>query len=224
VTARFHTLVSAQQLEMDTLGGVIQRPRERLYSPTFWPVPSRLTLRDARVLHVLFESTSAASLGADGALEWIVARNAPKERAFGWLPVLAHPIGGSNPDLQVHEAALLMDGAALAQSRAALERAWATSALEEQAVRSALSLVRCDNPAVAVAALKRGSTQDALTLRLFCEEVPEAPVRLWLDRVNVRRAFACDALDRPLSPLVVEDSGCVVVPVARRLTSLQLSR
>ncbi|HEX6245183.1 MAG TPA: hypothetical protein VFZ61_29880, partial [Polyangiales bacterium] len=153
VTARFHTALPAQQLEMDTLGGVIQRPRERLYSPTFWPVPSRLTLRDARVLHVLFESTSAASLGADGALEWIVARNAPKERAFGWLPVLAHPIGGSNPDLQVHEAALLLDGTALPQSRAALERAWAPSALEEQALRAALSLVRCDNPAVNVAAL-----------------------------------------------------------------------
>jgi hypothetical protein len=224
VTARFHTALSVQQLEMDTLGGVIQRPRERLYSPTFWPVPSRLTLRDTRVLHVLFESISAVSLGENGALEWIVARNAPKERAFGWLPVLAHPIGGSNPDVQVHDAALLMDAAALAPSRAALECSWASSALEERAVRAVLSLVRCDNPAVSVAALKRGSTPDALTLRLFCEQVPAAPVRLWLDGFSVRRAFACDALERPLSPLVVEESGCVVVQVERRLTSLQLSR
>ncbi len=223
VSARFETALDPAQLEMDTVGGVITRPRERLYSPTYWPVPSRLTLRDRRALHVLFESPTAAALGQGGALDWIVARNAPKERAFGWLPVLAHPIGGSTPDVQVHEAALLATPDALTSTRAALARCWTSSALELAAAQAASALVRCDTPGVSVAALKHALRRGGLTVRLFCEQVPASPVRLWFERIRVRAAFACDALERQLHPLVVEPSGCVVVPLAQRLTSLHLS-
>jgi hypothetical protein len=248
VTARWSTALDPSQLEMDTVGGVIHRPRERLYSPTYWGVPSRLTLRDAQAvhglaqgveaggsareqntesaaLHALFESPTAASLGAHGVLDWIVARNAPKERAFGWLPVLAHPIGGTNPDLQVHEAALLAAPHALAAARQQLERCWSSSQLEQHAAHAALSLVRCDTPGVSITALKRSAAGEGLTLRLYCEQVPPEPVRLWLDKLKIRTALLCDALERPLSPrrpLPLEPSGCVVVPVAQRLTSLWL--
>jgi hypothetical protein len=237
VTARFYTALDPSHIEMDTVGGVIHRPRERLYSPTYWGVPSRLTLRDAQAvhaladgaegaaLHALFESPTAASLGAQGVLDWIVARNAPKERAFGWLPVLAHPIGGTNPDVQVHESALLAAPHALAAARQQLERCWSSSELEQHAAHVALSLVRCDTPGVMVVAIKRSARAQGITLRLYCEKVPAAPVRVWLDKLSVRTALLCDALERPLHPprpLSVEPSGCVVVPVAQRLTSLLL--
>jgi hypothetical protein len=237
VTARFHTALDPSQLEMDTVGGVIHRPRERLYSPTYWGVPSRLTLRDAQAvhalargtesdaLHALFESPTAASLGPQGVLDWIVARNAPKERAFGWLPVLAHPIGGTNPDLQVHEAALLAAPHTVAAARPQLERCWSSSELEQHAAHAALALVGCETPGVSVAAIKRSAAGDGLILRLYCEQVPSEPVRLELNKLNVRTALLCDALERPLSPqhpLQLDPSGCLVVPVAQRLTSLLL--
>src|SRR3954466_15477095 len=36
VTCRVMTALAPAELEMDTIGGVIKRPRERQYSPTFW--------------------------------------------------------------------------------------------------------------------------------------------------------------------------------------------
>jgi hypothetical protein len=90
-------------LTMDTLGGTIERPHERIHQPTFWPVPSVVSVRaEGRAVHVGFEAPTAASFNPSHGLEWIVARNASKERAFGLLPVLAHPIGGTSDETQTH--------------------------------------------------------------------------------------------------------------------------
>lgn len=228
LTCRFDTALDPKSLQMDTVGGIIERPRERLYSPTFWAVPSRLTLRDDRELHALFESPTAASLSPTGALEWIVARNAPKERAFGVLPVMAHPIGGSNTDLQVHEASLLLappggDVAGLARARRQLGVAWLPPA-QRPASHEADALVQCDTPGVLIVAVKRAHSDDGVIVRLFCEQVPSQPVRLWIHGFAVTTAFVCDALERNLYPVVVEAAGRVVVPVNDRLTSVRLSR
>ena len=220
VTCRFQTALSPGELVMDTVGGVIARPRERQYSPTFWAVPSRLTLDDGRTLHALFDCPTAASFSPSGALEWIVARNALKERAFGWLPVLAHPIGGSNSDLQVHEAALMGPGA-LEPARRKLELAWMPEA-HRQAVHTAMGLIHCDAPGVSVSAVKRSHSGRGITVRLFCEQPPEGLVRVWLEGRPVWRAFACDALERQRQELVVDAQGRVEIQLASRLTSLRL--
>lgn len=220
VTCRFQTRLSPEDLVMDTVGGVITRPRERQFSPTFWAVPSRLTLADGRTLHALFDCPTAASFSPSGALEWIVARNALKERAFGCLPVLAHPIGGSNGDVQVHEAALFGAGE-LGPARRQLELAWLPQS-HRDAVETAERLVRCDAPGVSVSAVKRSRGREGVTVRLFCEQPPEAPVRLWLEGRTVRRALACDALERELHELPVDEHGRVELRVTSRLTSLRL--
>jgi hypothetical protein len=225
VTCRFDTRLHPSTLEMDTVGGIIERPRERLYSPTFWPVPSRLSLRDGgHAMHALFESPTAVSLSAAGALEWIIARNAEKERAFRWLPVLAHPIGGTNDDRQVHDAALLGGPCpvALAAAQRKVELSWLPPR-QREAGASARELVRCDTDGVVVRALKRAEQGDALLLRLFCESPKGARVRLKLEQAVVTKAFMSDAMERTLEPLKVEDDGSVVVPVTQRLTTLRLS-
>jgi hypothetical protein len=227
VTCHSQTVLEPATLEMDTVGGVIQRPRERLHSPTFWAVPSLLTLRGAHDLHALFESPTAASLTPAGALEWIVARNALKERAFGWLPVLAHPIGGTNVDVQVHDSALLalpagLGLATLSRARRALDLAWLPVG-ERAASLSAESVVHCDTPGVKVVALKRAASGAGVVVRLYCERVPERPVRLTVENLAPREASLCDALERPLWALTIEPSGCVLVPIANRTTSLRVS-
>lgn len=221
VTCRFDTGLAPPELEMDTVGGVIKRPRERLYSPTFWAVPSRLTLDDGRVLNALFETPTAASLSPNGGLEWIVARNAPKERAWGWLPVLAHPIGGTNEEVQHHEAALMGQGDVDAAKRQ-LELHWLP---EEHRHASTFcdELVCCDSPNVKVSAVKRAHDGDGVTVRLFCEKPPGAPVRVWLKGHAVKHARTCDALERELVELTVEPEGSVLVPMSSRMTSLRLS-
>ncbi|MBL8951011.1 MAG: hypothetical protein JNK82_09560 [Myxococcaceae bacterium] len=221
VTCRIATALSPTELEMDTIGGVIKRPRERLYSPTFWAVPSRLTLNDGRQLHALFETPTAASLSPGGGLEWIVARNAPKERAWGWLPVLAHPIGGTNEESQHHEAALMGRGD-VEQAKRLLELHWLP---EEHRPASSYAdeLVCCDSPDVKVHAVKRSHDGDGVTVRLFCERPSGVRVRVWLKGHPVRHARRCDALERELETLTVDSEGSVLVPLSSRLTSLRLS-
>lgn len=227
VTCRWQIALDPGSLEMDTVGGVIQRPRERVYSPTFWAVPSRLTLRDHRELHALFEAPTAVSLSPTGALDWIVARNAPKERAWRFLPVLAHPIGGTNTDRQVHESALLaapalQDRAAVAHARRQLDLAW-LPALQRSASHAAETMVQCDTPGVTVAAIKRAESGPGVMVRLFCEHVPLKPVRLALATLVFSQAFVCDALERKLYPLTVEPQGQVVILLIDRLTSVRLA-
>ncbi len=219
LTCRFEVAVVPDALAMDTVGGEIARPRERQYSPTFWAVPSRLTLDDGKVMHALFESPSAVSVGPTGALEWIVARNAPKERAFGWLPVPAHPIGGTNPDVQVHHAALMGRGA-LASARRALELHWLPEHHRE-ASEHAEELVQCDHDRVMIKSVRRSGGDGELTVRLYREDPLTGPVRVWLRERGVTSAWICDALDRQLQSLTVEPDGRVVVPLTSRLTSVR---
>jgi hypothetical protein len=221
VTCRFEGNLAPQVLAMDTVGGEIERPRERQFSPTFWAVPSRLTLDDGRALHALFETPTAIALSKGGALEWIVARNAPRERAFGWLPVLAHPIGGTNPEHQVHHAALMGRGE-LREAQRTLALAWLPEA-HRAASEHVEALVACDSAAVSVRAVKRSGPSDDVTVRLYREQPLHGPVRVWLPEHEVESAWSCDALGRPLDQLEVVD-GRVLVEMSSRLMSVRLTR
>lgn len=226
ITCRWETALSPAALEMDTVGGHIERPHERHYQPTFWPVPSFLSLRSPeRSLHVSFEAPTAASFRATGALEWIVARNAPKERAFyGLLPVLAHPIGGTVDEVQTHDAALFVaeDEGAVAEVRRRVERAWLPAGhahLEERAG----ALVLCDDPAVAIVAVKRADVGDGVIVRLGTDDLTPRTVRLWLAGSELARASRADVRERDLEDLAVE-SGAAEVPLRGRFTTVRLVR
>ncbi len=223
VTCAWETALANADLEMDTVGGRITRPHERHHRPTFWPVPTSLTARGAsRALHACFEAPSAASLSPEGALEWIVARNAPKERAFfGLLPVLAHPIGGTVDETQTHEAAVFVT--AIDRDPAALLRRVARSWLPEahRALDAdAAARVRCDDPAVTVGAFKRADRGEGLIVRLVSDATPRT-VSLGLAGATVDRAARCDARERDLEALAV-DGGRARVPLQGRFTTVRL--
>jgi hypothetical protein len=223
VTCRFEMVDNEVALEMDTVGGSIERPRERVHQPTFWPVPSLLTLQGTSGgVHVGFETPTAVSFSPDHALEWIVARNPMKERAFGLLPVLAHPIGGTVDELQTHRAAMFVTrGRGVCNEvRRCLENGWLSPAhreLKEQA----LSLVRCDDPAVSFAALKRADAGGGVILRLACDLRAARTVRVWIPLQPIAGAFLCNAREETLGPLAIE-AGQVLVPLEARLTTIRL--
>jgi hypothetical protein len=222
VTCRFEMIDDEATLEMDTIGGTIERPRERVHQPTFWPVPSLLTLRGAsRGLHVGFETPTAASFRPDHTLEWIVARNPMKERAFGLLPVLAHPIGGTVDELQTHRAAMFATRSRdCSEVRRCVENGWLSPAHQKLKER-ALSLVRCDDPSVCFAAIKRADAGDGVIVRLACELGAPRTVRVWVPSQPVGSAFLCNAREETLEPLAIE-SGRVLVPLTSRLTTIRL--
>jgi hypothetical protein len=208
---------------MDTIGGQIERPHERTHQPTFWPVPSLLSLAGpSRALHVGFEAPTAVSFSPERALDWIVARNASKERAFRFLPVLAHPIGGTADALQTHHAALFVTPSRVAplEVRQRLELAWLPPEVRGMK-RLARSLVRCDDAAVSFSAAKRADLGPGIIVRLASEKVCARTVRIWLTSRQIQAAAECDAREVDLGPLEV-DGGCALVPLSSRLTTIRL--
>jgi hypothetical protein len=210
-------------LEMDTLGGSIERPHERLHQPTFWPVPSLVSLQGAsQTFHVGFEAPTAVSFSPQRGLEWIVARNALKERAFGVLPVLAHPIGGTSDEPQMHDSALFSTPGhgATAELRRSMELAWLPP--EVRSLKHlAGSLVACDDPSVSFVATKRAESGCGVVVRLSSAVSDGRTVRVWLPNDTIRVASLCDACERDLGPLEVRD-GRAIVPISARLTSVRL--
>ncbi len=211
------------RLSMDTVGGTIERPCRRLYSPTFWPVPSLLSLGgEGQGLHVGFEAPSAVSVSPEGVLEWIVARNATKERAFRLLPVLAHPIGGTHFDLQTHEAAFFATPCVEAPPDLVrgMHEGWLPEEWRRITARAGASF-RCDDAQVTFTATKRADVGNGIIVRLWSPPRPERVVRVWVASRAIHAASRCDARERDLEPLHVE-SGRAVVPLASRLTSVRL--
>jgi hypothetical protein len=223
VTCRCELLEGASLMEMDTVGGRIERPHTRVHEPTFWSVPSLVSLVGAsRSLHVGFEAPSAVSFSPTGTLEWIVARNAPKERAYGVLPVLAHPIGGTTDEEQTHRAALFVTPAAVVprEMRRALEDAWIPDA-ELPLKRWAGARTRCDDASMTFAAVKRADSGGGIIVRLVATESGGRTVRVGVACGEIFGAALCDARERDLEALPVE-KGQAVVPIRARMTTVRL--
>jgi hypothetical protein len=226
VTARFEMIDEPVGLRMDTIGGSIERPRERGHSPTFWPVPSTLSLRGpTHSLHSAFEAPSAVSFSPEHALEWIVARNSTKERAFGILPVLAHPIGGTVDELQTHEAAMFVTTGPVGhpippELRRRLELAWLPDDMHAMK-RWARTLVQCSDTDVSFSAIKRADVGDGVIVRLVHEHPCGKRVGLAVSGRNVVGAALCDARERDLGPLEVA-GGEARVDILQRLTTVRL--
>jgi hypothetical protein len=173
-------------------------------------------------LHVAFEAPTAVSFNPEQGVEWIVARNASKERAFGLLPVLAHPIGGTSDEMQTHEAAIFgtADPALSPEVRRRLELAWLPPA-HRPLKHLAGSLIRCDDPTVSFPATKRADVGPGIIVRLARAQAAARTVRVWLSAREIHAASHCDACERDLGPLEV-DGGRALVPLSSRLTTIRL--
>ncbi len=186
-------------------------------------MPSCASLRGAGLsVHAAFEAPTAVSCSPANRLEWIVARNAIKERAFGFLPVLAHPIGGTVDAPQVHHAALAVQDAAADHrvERRRVAHVWLPHA--ERLLRTRLDgLIRCDDAEVAVVSAKRADFGAGVVVRLAASPGPLRTVKLWLPGRAIEAGFRCDARELDLEALALTEGGARV-QLARRLTSVRL--
>jgi len=228
VTCRFPLTLGADSLTMDVPGGLLRRAAHKLYDPTFWPARSFAHVQDPeteRGAAVFLGGPAAIALRTQG-LEWIAARNAPKERAFGFLPILCHPIGGCCHERQVLDygvwltpAGGVLENRLPRVAREVLRDAWiAPGAPDLEALAD--TLVTSDRPDVLVGAVKPASRGAGVVVRLERFARHAAHAALHAAR-PIRAAWLCDARERDLGPLPVKD-GRVTVPLALALTSVRL--
>ncbi len=183
-------------LRMDAAGGEVLRPTEKLYSPTFWPALSRVAVGP---LSLRPDAPTAVSASAAGDFEWIVGRHATKERAFGFLPVLAHPIGGSVSAPQHHDALLY------AGTPPEVEDPW----------------VSCSDERVRIGAVKAAADRRGLIVRLHADRLIAGEIDIRLKGRNVERAHLCDARERDLEALTVSD-GTARLTLRHTIATLRL--
>jgi len=230
VTCRFPTRVRAHSLTMDVPGGMLDRPARKLYDPTFWPARTFAHVRDGEREHGL-----AAFLGGPAAiafdekhatLEMMVLRNAPRERAFGFLPILCHPIGGSSPGVQIFDygvwftrAGGVLENRLPLLARRVLDPAWLAPGRPD-ATALAGQAVTVDRPDVLVTAVKPASRGEGVIVRLECFARRACEVHVRAAR-PITAARLCDARERDQASLVVSAEG-VKVPLLGSITSVRL--
>jgi hypothetical protein len=227
---RFPAGLQGSALLMDVPGGAVERPLSKLHEPTFWCASSFAMLREGEGLPglaVFADRPLAVSAHSDGSLDWVAARNAPKERAFGLLPLLANPARGEESSTQTMDCTLCLIGgrsstadhlAALAEE--ALHPAWRD--LEAHGRRLAASRVAwTDSEQVRLAALEHAFNGDGLILRLHRWGRSPSRMHLGLAQGRIASAVLCDGYERELSPLRIE-AGTAVVPLAAAITTVRV--
>ena len=196
---RFPGQMITDKLTMDVPGGVIERPANKLYSPTFWPARSfvhqRCEQSDMGFACVMGGPASISSNG-QGQLDLMAFRNAPREMAFGFLPVMAHPATGNHPEQQTFDYTIwsTIEGDWLDNQLPA----WANRALFAAAnVGKSLSMSRED---VLVEAYKPAHRGPGVIVRLANFGSPGKLVLTCRDKL-IDKAFHTDARERDIKPL-----------------------
>jgi len=212
VTVRFATDVSASRLVMDAVGGIVVRPPQRIYNPTFWPIQHFLHFQDdanGSGLALCLGMPGAASYRRDGRLEVIALRNATCERAFGFFPLLGLPAVGHERASHSFDYAILFTPAGdwhendISQVALTIsDNPWDTTGHAELRALAA-SAVTTSRPEVVVTAVKPASRGEGLIVRLSTLTGFGASVEVTIRGRDLKAAFLCDARERDLKPLEV---------------------
>ncbi|MBN1934663.1 MAG: hypothetical protein JW934_08350 [Anaerolineae bacterium] len=230
VTVRLATGLFVTHLAMGEPGGVAIRPLRRFYEPTFWPVQEFVHLYDESAecgMAVLLPLPTAVSCTPEGVLELIALRNANRERAFGFLPIPANPAAGHERESYAFEYALFFTSggdwrenslpAMTHQFKLDLARARGLGAL----VETVNALVQVDPPATIVSALKPAARGEGIIVRLINQQAVGQEVTLAMPGREIQQAFLCDARERDLESLPVED-GQVRCTLAQPIVTLRV--
>jgi len=230
VTCRFLTGIRDLGLTMDVPGGVVKRPFTKIYDPTFWPAVNFVHLQDVSSgcgMAIFLGGPASVSGNSNGVVEWIGLRNAPREKAFGFLPLLAHPASGTASEEFSFDYAVLFtpkgdwrENRLYALAQEVLSEPWIAPGTPD-VNEAADSFVSVDREDVFVTALKKASRGNGLIARLLCHNRLPCEVRLRCRDRLIRKAVFCDARERDEEDVEVE-SGEAVLNIHTAIVTVRL--
>jgi len=230
VTIRFLTDIFASKLIMDTPGGVVSRPIQRIYDPTFWPLQHFIHLQDdvdGSGLAVFLTSPGAISYQSDGSIELVAFRNATQEKIFGIINIPGNPAAGHEKANYIFDYALYFtrhgdweENNISYTSRSIGDNPWGDSDRAALCNLTA-SIITTDNPNVWVAAIKTASRGEGIIVRLNAASAPELDVTITAKHFAISKAFLCDARERNLGSLEVWD-GTVRIAMSGTAATIRL--
>ncbi len=232
VTLSIYQRSPISSLFMHQPGGVVTRPLQRWYKPTFWPLhsfaaalPDSGTGAPAAGLILAAAVPTALHATATGAVEIVVARTATKEVAFGFVPVLA-PAKGHERGTQIANIALRwLDHPDPATT---IEAGRELCACVDRAAgrREPRWVVQADDSLVEVIAVKPADRGTGIVVRLrnWGAGGPPRTTALFLAeklRAEIKEAWRTDSNERDLNALPVRD-GAARLTIDRYLTTVRL--
>jgi len=230
ITVCFRPALTPGRFVQAVTYGVVERPLEKIYSPTFWAVKDWVDLVDGSEtfgVHLAVSAPGAVAARPDGALAAVALRNARAERTRGVPAFQTLVANGTDPAEHEFDYAFWPHGPegwlprrAWDQARRALAEEFIAPGQPDLAALAA-SLVRLDRSDVTVAAVKKAASGEGVVVRLFRYAPGPVTVRLAFAGRPVREALRVDALERELGPLPLAD-GQVEVDMPYALATAQL--
>ncbi|MCC7077195.1 MAG: hypothetical protein IT198_08730 [Acidimicrobiia bacterium] len=225
---RLPTTTRPSSLDMHQPGGVVSRPLQRGFDPTYWPLHSFVAARNAdkRGVGVATDMPTAVAVSPHGVIDVVVARNAVKEQAWGVVPLLANPAKGRvRQDVDFDIALWAVPATAGPHHFETVWRDLVDAADPDPARRHARALVAAtfttDDPHVSVVAAKLAHRDGGMIVRLRDLRGGATRTRLRVRGVDLVAASRCDARERDLESLVVAGDG-VDVPLAYGFATVRL--
>jgi len=210
----------ARPLIMHQSGGVVERPLQRWYDPTFWPLHSFAAAHGIGPDVVVAAATpTAMHTRSDGTIEIVVGRNATKEQAYSFIPLPGQPAKGHERDPQLQRIAIAWPPSGGDDVTGVGRRLWAGIATDPAPCGDLLTV---DHPGVEVLAIKPAHRGDGLIVRLRNWGAPTF-INLRLAAhlpATIESAYLTDARERDLAPLTVDNP--LRVPVDHHFTTVRL--
>jgi hypothetical protein len=230
VAVRMRTGLGIDQITMDSPGGTVIRPRVRLYEPTFWPLYrfARVQDRDSGMGVVLCQRRPGAfACRANGDIEAVAIRNATRERAFGFVPMLGMPATGHERSRYDFDYLLTwgaQDELNVDKILTAVREVWPPLGGKADlwpVYERLADLVAISKPGIDVAAVKYADRGRGVIVRLRKHGGPVDSAMLAIEGRPLSAAFECDARERDLEPLAVRD-GAAAFSMGRSFMTVRL--
>jgi len=231
VTVRFQPGLQVERLAMENPGGIVSRPVKKIFEPTFWPVQHFYHLQDStsqRGMAILLAMPGAVSYQVhERSMEVVTHRNATQEKAYGLIPIMACPAKGHELEDTIFQYAICFTESGDWKANRLPQRAreyahgpWITD-LDPVFYQQVSQDVLLDTQDVWVEALKPAWRGEGIIVRLCSYAIPSQPVMLGLRGRLIRQACECDARERDLRPVEVQD-GRVRLELRQSITSIRL--
>lgn len=230
ITVRYSTSLRFTVLTMDVPGGAVSRPLKKIFDPTFWAAKSFAHVEDPsshRGIGVSLYSPACVSGDFIGTLEWTALRNAPKETAFGFLPVPAHPASGTESDENTFDYAVWItprgdwrENKVYATAKSALSETWLNPGSPDIDT-FADSLIGTGHQKIISEAIKPASRGEGVIIRMISYSKGKTLVHLKLNNAKIKKAWLCDSMERNLKRLEVK-SGRAILSVEKTITTVRL--
>ena len=229
VTLVWRGVAGADGIVMHQPGGVVTRPLQRRYVPTFWPLHSWAVTTPAGLpttasLAVATAVPTALHVHPGGTTDVVIARTAPRELAWGVVPLLGPAMGHERGVASAQIAFGWHEQVTMAHRTGRRLQALADGVAGRRVPAWAVTVDDDDTEVLSVKPADRG---EGVVVRLRSWGAPgegTRQARIALDpsvHAVVTRAWRCDSNERDLAPLPVVD-GAVIVDIDRHLTSVRV--